>query len=93
MPLSTSQILILVWFGSAIFVEITSGFVLALWLSRRGVRLVFGLTGMPGYLERAYLKWCRSQGRSGKDVLVLRVLSMVNVIVAAIVTIPFLIRH
>ena len=52
---------------------------------------MFGLTGTPGYLDYAYWKWCKAQGRSPKRILVLRGLSFANVILAAIVVIPMII--
>jgi hypothetical protein len=90
--LNTSEV-IFIWFGLAILVEVASSVVLLLWLRRRGVKVLFGLTGIPGYLERAYLKWCRSQGHSGKRVLLLRALSIINVIIAALVAIPLLVSR
>ena len=87
--MSTPDVLISAWFGLAILVEVVSSVVLRLSLRRRGV-LVVGLTGMPGYLERAYLMWCRSQGRRSTGVLVFRLISLVNVIAAAVVAIPLL---
>ena len=88
--MSTPDVLISAWFGLAILVEVVSSVVLRLSLRRRGVKLVFGLTGMPGYLERAHLMWCRSQGRRSTGVLVFRLISLVNVIAAAVVAIPLL---
>ena len=38
----------------------------------------------PGYLERVYRDWCRSQGRSAKRILILRGISTVNVLLAAV---------
>jgi hypothetical protein len=88
--MSGREAIIGVWFVVAILVEVGSTLALLLWLHRRGVRLVFGMTGIPGYLERAYREWCRNQGRSSTVVLVLRTFSLINVIVAAIVAIPVL---
>jgi hypothetical protein len=88
--LTVGQAIIYVWFALAVLVEIVSSFVLWLLLRRRGVRLSFGLTGVPGYLERIYKDWCRNQGRSSKRVLLLRAASLVDLIVAAIFAIPLL---
>jgi len=88
--MSTPDVLISAWFGLAILVEVVSSVVLRLLLRRRGVKLVFGMTGMPGYLERAYLTWCRSQGHRSTGVLFFRLVSLVNVIAAAVVAIPLL---
>lgn len=81
------------WFALAILIEVVSSFVLWVWLRRRGVKLVFGMTGIPGYLESTYHKWCKSHQRSGTGVLLFRVASIVNVIVAAIIAIPLLIAR
>ena len=79
-----SEIAIAIWFVVSIFVEVASATALWMWLRRRHVPLIFGLTGTPGYLERAYLKWCRSQGRSGRRILVLRAISTINAILSVI---------
>ena len=81
---STGEILIFLWFAGSVFVAIAGTFVLWFWLRRHGVRLVYGLAGIPGYMEYAYFQWCRSQGRSSRRMLVLRAISIINVIVAAV---------
>lgn len=73
-----------IWFGLAVLTEVTSSFFLWLFLRRHGMDMIFGFTGMPGYLERIYLGWCRREGRSGKTVVVLRTLSIVNVLIAGV---------
>jgi type IV secretory pathway TraG/TraD family ATPase VirD4 len=82
--LGTGEIFVMVWFSVAVIIEIISSIVLWFWLRRHGVKFVFGLAGIPGYMERAYLAWCRSQGHPCTRVLVLRAVSIINVIVAAI---------
>ena len=84
------KIFIFVWFAVAIVVELFSSLVLFFWLRRHGVKLVFGLTGLPGYMERAYYIQCCTNGRPCKTVLILRTFSVINLIVSAIVTIPVL---
>jgi len=79
------RVFVNVWFAASVVIQVASSIVFWFWLRRRGVRLVYGLAGIPGYLERAYLGWCRSQGRSGTTVIVLRAMSVINVIVAAVV--------
>jgi len=78
------EIFIIIWFSISVIIEIASSIVLWFWLRRHGISLVFGLTGIPGYLEGAYLKWCRKQGISGRTVLILRAFSIINVIFAAV---------
>jgi hypothetical protein len=88
---STGEILIFVWFGVSVFVEVVGSFVFWFWLRRRGVKLTYELlAGIPGCMEYAYLEWCRSQGHSGTRVLTLRAISIINVIVAGIVFIRLL---
>jgi len=87
---STSEILILAWFALSVFVAVVGTVVLSVWLRRRGVRLVSGFVGIPGYLEYAYFKYCQSHERASTSVLVLRAISIINAVVAAIVTIPIL---
>jgi hypothetical protein len=89
---STGETIILIWFAVSVFIEIVSSIVLWFWLRRRGVKLVYGLAGIPGYMERAYLEWCRSQGRASRALLVWRVILHINVVVAAIFFIPIVSR-
>jgi len=82
---SIGQVLIVVWFALAIIVEIIGSTILWVWLRRRGAKLIFGLTGIPGYLELAYIVWSRSQGRHpNMTLIVFRALSLVNAVVAGI---------
>ncbi len=90
--MSRLEDVILVWFALSIFTEVVSAAILRIWLSRRGVRVRFYLYGVPGYLERVYRNWRRSQGRPSNTVFILRIISLVNVIVAAIVAIPIIAR-
>ena len=62
-----------------------------IWLRRRGEKLIFGLTGTPGYLEMHYLNFCRQQKRSAKRILILRLILLINVLLAAIVVVPLVI--
>jgi hypothetical protein len=79
------------WFCSAIFIEVMQNVVFRHWLKKQGVQIFFGLAGTPGYLDYVYWKWCKSQGHSPKRILVLRGLCLANVILAAIVVIPTII--
>ena len=79
------EIMIMLWFAVSVFVTIISTFVFWIWLIRHGVKLTYMWVGTPGYLEFAYLKWCRSQGRlPSKIVVSFRTISIINVIVAAV---------
>jgi hypothetical protein len=83
--------LILIWFPISVVTHIFSGVGLWLWLVYNGVKTIFGFTGFPGYLERRYSQWAKSQGRSSRLVVNLRIVSTVNVIAAAMIAIPLLI--
>jgi hypothetical protein len=84
-PGNTSETAIIIWFVVAGLIEISSSISLLFWLRRHGVKLIFGLRGTPGYLEYAYIKWCRSQGCSWTTVVVLRIISIINLIAAGVV--------
>lgn len=90
-PISLLQAFGLAWFATSIVLEIGTTIFFIFWLRRRGTRLIFGLTGIPGYLEMHYLNLCRQQARSAKTVLILRLLLLVNVLVAAIIVVPLVI--
>jgi hypothetical protein len=72
---------------ASVLIEVVGNLTFIFWLKKLGVRLIFGFSGIPGYPERAYVKWCRTQGCSPKFILVLRCLSFLNMILAAVVTI------
>jgi hypothetical protein len=88
--MSTGPLLIRIWFGLAGLTEIFSTFFLAWWLYRRRVKLNLYWTSVPGYLENSSESWCGSQGRSGKVVVRLRALFLINAIAAALWAIPIL---
>lgn len=88
LPLATW--LILIWFAAAILAEVIGMLVFAWRLRRRGVRLVFGLVGIPGYLEYQYARWCASRGESPRRVIALRALLLLNMILAILFVFPIL---
>ena len=81
---STGEIIITFWFAISVLIAVLSTFVFWIWLKRRGAKLHFFMgTGTPGYLEYAYLKWCRDKGQSpNKGFLTFRVVSIISVIIA-----------
>jgi hypothetical protein len=80
----TVEILIMIWFAVSALVAVIGTVVFWLWLLRRGVKLSFTWSGTPGYLEYAYIKWCRSQGRRpNRGIIAFRAISIVNAIIAA----------
>jgi steroid 5-alpha reductase family enzyme len=81
---------LLIWFAAAILAEVVGMLAFAISLRRRGVALVFGLIGIPGYLEYRYAQWCTSHGQSPRRVIVLRFLLMANMLLAILVAFPIL---
>jgi len=51
--------------------------------------MLFSLAGMPGYLDLAYLRWCRDQKKSPAALLWFRAASVVNLLVAVWAFIAF----
>ena len=75
---------ILIWFVVSTFIHVTGTIVLWVWLRRRGIDAISIIIGVPGYLEWLFVGWCSSNDRSWTRVLVFRIISTVNVIVAAL---------
>jgi hypothetical protein len=89
--MTTIQLICISWFVLAVVIEVLGNLAFLFWLKKLGVRLTFGVRGMPGYLEYAYFNWCKSQGRSPVWILALRGVSFANLILAAIIVIPMII--
>jgi len=81
---------LLIWFAAAILAEVVGLLAFAISLRRRGVALVFGLVGIPGYLEYRYAQWCASNGQSSRRVIALRLLLLVNMLLAIVLVFPIL---
>ena len=77
------RVAIATWFGVSILVAVTTNIALFVWLRRRQASMLFSLTGMPEYLDLAYLRWCREQKRSSAAVLWFRAASLANLLGAA----------
>jgi len=59
---------------------------LRIWLWNKKISGVFSaLSGTPGYLERKYINWCRQNGKTYKFVITIRIVLLINAILAAIV--------
>ena len=84
------QLAMIWWFVISILAEVISTVLLFVWLSSHGVRLAFGLTGMPGYLEQAFAAMCKDLGRSSKSLLIVRYTLHANTIAAALCFIAYL---
>ncbi len=74
--------LLLGWFAGAVLLEVGSSVALYYWLRANGVAVSWLRYGFPGYLESLYVQWCRSQGRSPRRVVVVRIFSLANLIAA-----------
>jgi hypothetical protein len=72
------------WFALAVLIEIAGTIGLRLWLTRRGAKPNYVLSGVPGYLEHFYWKWSNRHRHPSKPVLVLRTFSLINVILASV---------
>ena len=72
------------WFSTAVLIEVFQNFALYLYLRRAGVKVSFAFAGTPGYLDHLYYALRRDQNRSSFLVILLRMLSLANVVVAAI---------
>jgi hypothetical protein len=81
---------VLIWFAVAVLAETVGILAFAMWLRRRGVTLVFGLVGIPGYLEYRYVRWCQSRGQSSRRGIALRLLLLFNMILAILFAFPIL---
>jgi hypothetical protein len=87
-PLGVIEITAIAWFTSAIAIEVFGAFALFIWLNYKEVRLVFGLAGVPWYLESKYKSFRDASGDSSKVVLWLRALSLLNLALAIIFAAP-----
>lgn len=77
------KLAIAVWFVVSVLVAVSTNIALFVWLRQRQTPMLFSLTGMPGYLDLAYLRWCREQKKSPAAVLWFRAASLANLVVAA----------
>jgi hypothetical protein len=56
--------------------------ILYFWLRRKGVSMVFALSGMPGYLDVLYARWCREHQKSPAGILWFRAIALLNLVIA-----------
>ena len=82
------QWVILIWFMCAVLAEVLITLLFAIWLRQRGVNLIFGMIGVPGYLELLYAQWNRAQGRSSRNWIAMRALMLANLVLAFVVALP-----
>lgn len=84
---TTWEVVVLTWFIVSLITHLLSGVALALWLSRRGIKMSSAFSGMPGYVERRYRDWAEKSGRSPKLIVNLRIISTINVVVASVIAV------
>lgn len=82
------QLVVGLWFVASIAIEVLGNLALFVWLKARGAPVRFGRAGLPGYLDEAYLRFCRERNARAGGVLVARRLSSANVILAALMVLP-----
>ena len=73
------------WIALSFAAAIFGNLAFFVWLRGQGVPVRFMYAGTPGYLDRHYSEWCASRGLSARRVLMLRVILLVNVMLAALV--------
>jgi hypothetical protein len=83
---------VFVWFVVSVVAHLLSGLGLWFWLARHRVKMVFGLTGIPGYLERRYRDWAQGAGRSSRLIINLRIISTINVVVISVIAALMIIK-
>jgi hypothetical protein len=83
--LKVIPIIIACWFGLSVFFAVTLNFMLHSWLCRMG-RLKFfdPFAGVPGYLDRIYVRWCEDNGRNHKTLIGIRRVSFISFVLSSI---------
>jgi len=82
------KIAVMIWFCASVSFAVVGNFLFWLWLHRRNVKMIFVLTGTPGYLDKVYIEWCKSRGlRPNKKLLIFRATSFVSAIISSIVAV------
>jgi hypothetical protein len=71
-----------IWFACSVAVPVIANAILYFWLRRKGVSMVFALSGMPGYLDVCYARWCREHQKSPAGILWFRAIALLNLVIA-----------
>ena len=72
------------WFCSSVLAAVVENVIFVVWLRRKHVPFVFGLSGLPSYVNKQYLAWCRSVGEEPRWAwLRWRRLLLANALIAA----------
>jgi len=84
----TSPILglcVAIWFSLSVLLLIIVQFVLFIWLWKEKRLKFFDIfVGVPGYMDRIYMKWCVDNGRSYRLVINIRSILLINAILAGV---------
>ena len=72
-----------IWFACSVAVAVIANAILYFWLRWKGVSMIFGLGGTPGYLDFLYARWCREHQKSAAGLLWFRAIALLNLIIAA----------
>jgi hypothetical protein len=73
------------WLFCSLLLELLSHLYFRRLMQRHGLRIPLWKEGMIGGFEMAYVKWCRARGRPYKRFIVVRVLTLINLVVATVV--------
>lgn len=81
--MDTIHIVICAWFAASALISVVTNFALFVWAIKRKIPIVVGLSGIPGYLDMHYVRWCRTMNRSVRRVVWIRVWSIVSLLLSA----------
>ncbi len=85
--MSTADIIVMFWFVLSLIVTIIIQQWLRSFLSHRNYIGAFNaFAATPGYLDAAYIRWCRDNNRSYGLLIVVRIFFLVSFVVAGILS-------
>jgi len=84
MALTLLQWFVVIWFMLSGGAVVSGRLIFGWWIWKHGARLNSFWLGTPGYLEVAYARWCRGQGRSSRMGVLVLVGSLVNAVLASL---------
>jgi hypothetical protein len=88
--METARTIVVVWFMCSVLIEVIGNAVFYYWLRRKGIPLSSLFAGTPGYLDWVYVRWSRERHHSPKRLLLMRALSLMNMVAAAVVFISMM---
>lgn len=72
------------WFAISIVAVVFENLFLWIYLKKSGAKMLFIMSGTPGYLDKVYKSWCKENGVSPESRLRRRRILLINVILAVI---------